>query len=485
MKISGKRTVSYFFNNLRLRTKLLLMMLFLSLLSIGLLFFVYSRAEKRLITEMERYTDDLSAAIQVSMEQLTKGDEEIKDEQLKEYVKRFNKKGIRDISILDNDKEVIASSNPKYIGRVLDIKGEIVKAIGGGGEYLKTMEGHRNYDIILPVVVGSEQLGYVHIAIILDDFTELLRANNLKRLIATIVVFALGIIASLFLSMKYTQPIRSLVKAARRVTEGDLTETMEVRGRDEIGELTMSFNEMVNGLREMRKMEERLRRAEHLSQLGQLASGIAHEVRNPLNLISLSIDHLRARHAPSDPKDRDEFNNILSYIKNDIYRLNRLISNFLDYGKPLKMHLQPARINDIIEDVISLAGEKLIEQHIKVERRVSGMMPSQLIDTEQIKACILNVVLNSIQAMPQGGQLIIETSTDDCFASLKVMDTGTGISPKHIPHIFEPYFTTKDTGIGLGLAITKRIIEEHGGTIDIMNLQSNDISTATVIKLPL
>jgi len=297
-------------------------------------------------------------------------------------VKRFKKKGIRDISILDNDKEVIASSNPKNMGKVLDIKGEIIKTLGGGREYLKTAEGHRNYDILLPVVVGNEQLGYVHIAIILDDFTELLRVNNLKRLIATIVVFAVGIIVSLFLSMKYTQPIHSLVKAARRVAEGDLTETMEVRGKDEIGELTMSFNEMVKGLREMKEMEDRLRRAEHLSRIGQLASGIAHEVRNPLNLINLSIDHLKARHAPSDPKDRDEFNNILYSIKTDIHRLNRLITNFLDYGKPLKMHLQPACINEIIEDVISLAGEKLIEQHIEMERRFSGMVPPQAVDRE-------------------------------------------------------------------------------------------------------
>jgi len=485
MKISRKRTISDFFNNLRLKTKLLLMMLFLSLLSMGLLFFVYSRAEKTLITEMERYTDDLSAAIQVSMEQLTKGDEEIKDEQLKEYVKRFKKKGIRDISILDNDKEVIASSNPKNMGKVLDIKGEMVKTLGGGREYLKTAEGHRNYDILLPVVVGNEQLGYVHIAIILDDFAELLRVNNLKRLIATIVVFAVGIIVSLFLSMKYTQPIHSLVKAARRVAEGDLTETMEVRGKDEIGELTISFNEMVKGLREMKEMEDRLRRAEHLSRIGQLASGIAHEVRNPLNLINLSIDHLKARHAPSDPMGRDEFNNILHSIKTDIQRLNRLITNFLDYGKPLKMHLQPACINEIIEDVISLAGEKLIEQHIEMERRFSGMIPPQAIDREQIKACILNIVLNSIQAMPQGGRLIIETAIDDGFASLMVIDTGTGILPEDIPHIFEPYFTTKDMGIGLGLAITKRIIQEHGGTIDIMSRQGNGTSTATIIKLPL
>lgn len=474
--------MSYFFNNLSLKTKLLLMMLFLSLLSIGLLFFVYTRAERALITEVERYTTDLSSAIQISMEQLTKEDEEIKDEQLKEYVKRFRKKGIRAISILDNDKEVIASSNPAVIGKILDIKGDVVKTLGNTQEYLKTSEGHKNFDIMLPVVVGKEQLGYVHIALILDDFTELLEANNLNRLIATTLVFALGILVSLFLSMKYTQPIHRLAKAARRVAEGDLTETMEVKGKDEIGELTESFNEMVKGLHERRELEERLHRAEHLSKIGQLASGIAHEVRNPLNLINLSIDHLKARYAPAAPEDREEFIKILSNIKSDIHRLNGLISNFLDYGKPLKMDIQSTHLNDIIEDVVSLAGEKLAEQGIEVKKRFSGMMPPIPLDRQQIKACILNIVLNSIQAMPQGGTITIETGMDNGFSTLAVADTGGGIAPEHIQEIFEPYFTTKDTGIGLGLAVTKRIIEEHGGRIEIIS--EPEKGTVAMIRLP-
>lgn len=474
--------MSYFFNNLSLKTKLLLMMLLLSLLSIGLLFFVYTRAERALITEVERYTTDLSSAIQISMEQLTKEDEEIKDEQLKEYVKRFRKKGIRAISILDNDKEVIASSNPAVIGKILDIKGDVVKTLGNAQEYLKTSEGHRNFDIMLPVVVGKEQLGYVHIAVILDDFTELLRANNLNRLIATTLVFAVGILVSLFLSMKYTQPIHRLAKAARRVAEGDLTETMEVKGKDEIGELTESFNEMVKGLHERRELEERLHRAEHLSKIGQLASGIAHEVRNPLNLINLSIDHLKARYAPPAPKDREEFVKILSNIKSDIHRLNGLISNFLDYGKPLKMDLQSTHLSDIIEDVISLAGEKLAEQGIEVKKTYSGMMPPIPLDRQQIKACILNIVLNSIQAMPRGGTITIETGMDNGFSTLAVADTGAGIAPEHIQEIFEPYFTTKDTGIGLGLAVTKRIIEEHGGRIEIIS--EPEKGTVAKVRLP-
>lgn len=472
-----------FFNNLSLKTKLLLMMLFLSLISIGLLFFLYARAERSLIGEVERYTDDLSAAIQISMEQLTKGDEEINDERLKEYVNRLKKKGIRDISILDNDKEVIASSNPRFIGKILDIKGDMVKTSGNAWEYRRTYEGHRNYDILLPVVVGNEQLGYVHVAIIFDDFDELLRVNNIKRLVATVIIFALGIAVSIFLSMKYTRPIYDLERAARKVASGDLTENLDVKGRDEIGELTRSFNEMVRGLRERRELEDRLNRAEHLSKIGQLASGIAHEVRNPLNLMNLSIDHIRARYAPEVPGDREEFNTILSGVKAEIHRLNGLINNFLDYGKPVKLNIHPASINDIVEDVISIAEEKLIEQRIGVVRSFSKEVPPLPLDSHQIKACILNIILNSIQAMPKGGQILIETAVNNDFATLSVKDTGIGISPEHISEIFEPYFTTKDTGIGLGLAVTKRIIEEHGGRIDIISELGR--GTVATVELPL
>lgn len=473
--------MSSLLNNLNLKTKLLLMMLFMSLISIGLLFFLYSRAERALITEVERYTEDLSAAIQVSMEQLTKGDEEIKDERLKEYVHKFKKKGIRDISILDNDLEVIASSNKGVVGHIFNIKDARVKTSGNIKEFIKTSEGHRNYDLLLPVVVGDEQLGYVHIAIILDDFAELLRANNLRRLIATVIVFAIGITVSMFLSMKYTQPINRLAAAARKVASGDLTENMEVRGTDEIGELTLSFNEMVKGLRERKELEERLSRAEHLSRIGQLASGIAHEVRNPLNLINLSIDHLRVKYTPENEKGKEEFVSILSNIKADIHRLNRMISSFLDYGKPLKLTILPASLTETIEEVISLAREKLMEQKIEVHKDFSKDLPVIPMDGQQIKACLLNIVLNALQAMPEGGTIAIKTSSDDGFASVRISDTGSGIPPERMTQVFEPYFTTKDTGIGLGLPLTKRIIEEHEGRIDI----SSETGKGTIVKIEL
>lgn len=473
--------MSSFFNNLSLKTKLLFMMLFLSLLSIGLLFFIYARVERAMITEVKRYTEELSVAIQISMEQATKMDEELNDVRLKEYVGRFKNKGIKDISILSNENEVIASSNPGLIGKVFDIKGERIKSPGNIKEYLTTSGGYRNYDILLPVIVGDDQLGYIHIAMRLDDFADLLKSNHLKRLIATGVVFAVGIVVSIFLSAKYTQPVHRLVDAARKVASGDLTEIMEVKGRDEIGELNRSFNEMIKGLKEMKEMEERLRHAEHLSRIGQLSSGIAHEIRNPLNFINLSIDHLKAKYTPVENKE--EFIRLIHSIKGEIRRLNRMVNNFLKFGKPLKLNIRMASPTKVIEEVIALAEEKIIERGIKVELSLKEKIPKIPMDSEQIKICLMNLFINSLQAMPQGGKLTVETALNNNSVSIITKDTGVGIVPEHINEVFEPYFTTKDSGIGLGLAITKRIIEEHRGRINISSEPGR--GTIATIELPL
>lgn len=470
------------FNNIGLKTKLLLMMLSLCLISIGLLFILYARAERVLIREVKRHTDELSSAIQISVEEFTK-EEEGMNERLKEYVEGFKKKGIRSISILNNENEVIASSDPWLIGKTMDIKGRRVRSAGNIQEHLIGREGHRNYDSLLPLVVGNEQLGYIHIAMRLDDFTAIMRANHLKRLVATAIIFAIGIGVSIFLSMRYIRPIQGLVMAVQRVAGGDLSQTLEVKGNDEIGELTISFNEMVKGLRERRELEERLRRSEHLSSIGQLAFAIAHEIRNPLNLLNLSIDHLKARYNHGDPVDKGEFLSIISNIKGEIHRLNRMATNLLDYGRPLKLNIQLTSLIDTVEEVMDLTKERLIEQGIEVERRFHGEIPEVPMDSSQIKTCLLNLFLNAIQAMPRGGRLTVETYLEDGLISISINDTGVGIAPEDLARVFEPYFTTKETGIGLGLAITRRIVEEHKGRIDIKS-EPGKGTTATV-QLPI
>jgi len=273
-----------------------------------------------------------------------------------------------------------------------------------------------------------------------------------------------------------------VVNAARSVAAGDLTSNLTTDRKDEIGELTQSFNFMVQKLREERALEEKLREAEHLSGIAQLARGIAHEIRNPLNFISLSIDHLREKYAPLENVEKEKFESFIASIKHEIQRLNKLVGDFLDYGKPLKLSLQEVDMGSLINEIIALIWAKAEKDGIKIHYKC-GEFPKLYLDPELIKTCIFNIILNAFQAMPAGGDLTVSTNASDSRASVVIEDTGTGVSKENMPKLFEPFFSTKTTGLGLGLAMTKRVVEEHGGKVDFQSIEGKG-STVT-ISLPI
>lgn len=487
---------------MKLKTKLLLMMFMLLLLLLTSSFLLYSFFEKALVKVVEENTADLSTAIQVSVEELTSTGE-TDEARLREYVQKLNKKGVKEISILSNENEVIASSNPKRKGARFDPKHKDLIITEKLGADLGPDGGQKPYNIIVPIIVGDEQLGYVHINMLLDDFSKLIRSNLYKRLFVTLGIFTLGILSSLWLARKYTHPIEKVVEAAKKVAAGDLSKTLEVKGRDEISELTQSFNEMVERLREQRDLEERLREAERFSAIGQLASGIAHEFRNPLNFISLSIDHLKTQleantvpvvdkgqsfrqnsvQEQKEATSREEMLEMMGNIKREIHRLNQMVENFLRYGKPPKLHPQEVDIELLLSDVIDLARHNAREQGINVVVQSNGL-PPVIADREQIKTCFMNIIANAIQAMPQGGELRVETEQDDVKHDIKIVfsDTGHGIGEETLPRIFQPYFTTKQLGIGLGLSLTREIIHEHGGKITVSSRMNQ--GTKVTVTLP-
>jgi len=484
-----------FFDSLSLRAKLLLMMFSLLLLTLASLFVLYWQAERALILQVEKHTMDLSTAIQISVERLTsKGRTD--EARLQDYVARLQRKGVKEISIVSNEEEVIASSNPTRVGATIDPNRRDLFITARLGETLGAGTVQKTYNLIVPIVVGNQRMGYALISMVLDDFAYISRFNFIKRLIATVLVFGVGIVASLILSWKYTMPIDRVVQAARRVAQGDLRETLPVERQDEIGQLTASFNDMVAKLRANKELESRLYQAERLSSIGQLASGIAHEIRNPLNFINLSIDHLQSRFPPADSGAREEFTYLVSAVKTEIHRLDTMITNFLTYGKPLRLEPRPCDLLPLLDDVARMAGGKAKEQGIEFERGYPPELPRVLVDGEQIKNSFVNVLVNAFQAMPQGGRLSIAArqvsgadpssgsplSSNGRWVEVSFRDTGCGIASDDLPRVFEPYFTTKEVGIGLGLALTKKIVEEHGGSIALDS--ALDEGTTVRIRLP-
>jgi hypothetical protein len=441
-------------------------MLLLSFLSLGASFYLYARTEKALVQEMEENINELSNAISVSVEELT-SPERTTEKRLQDYVKRLETRGVKEISIVSNEKEVIASSNPHRVGAKLDPKRKDLLITAKLGDQLPSPT-QKAYNLLVPIVVEGEQLGYAHISMIFDDYEKLIESHYLNRLAATLIVFSLGIIVSIFLSSRYTRPIYQIMAAAKKVASGDLSQTIPAhKGNDEINELTESFNEMVEKLRQNKALEERLRETEHFTALGQLASGIAHEIRNPLNFISLSIDHLKEKAGRASPDEQEKLSDLMSSIKSEIFRLNNMVEDILKYGRPLKLQIEWMNLNLLLKEVINLANQKAIEQGVEIEY-VPGEIPLIEGDGERIKTCLMNIVANGIQAMPTGGKLVIRAFRPDSNnVVLEIIDNGPGISPDDLKKVFQPYFTTKQLGIGLGLALTKRIIEEHHGKIEI------------------
>ena len=464
--------------SISLNTKLIGMMLLLSVTVITILMFLYAQSEKALMNELENQTAELSKAIQVGVEEVTsKGSTD--QMRLQTYLKKLNAKGVKEISIISPMDEIVASTNLTKIGEQLGAtkKERIIKAELGEPV---SKEG-KVYNVILPVVAGDEHYGYIHLTINIEDFSEIMQSHAIKRIVATSVVFGIGIILAVILSWMYTKPIHNIVNAARTVAAGDLSLELKTERTDEIGELTHSFNYMVQKLREERALEEKLREAEHLSGIAQLAKSIAHEIRNPLNFISLSIDHLKKKYMPQGNEDKAQFETLIVSIKHEIQRLNKLVGDFLEYGKPMRLSLQVTDLGNLIGEVLELVRAKAEKDGIRITYR-NGEIPLLSVDPELIKTCIFNIILNAFQAMPEGGDLTVITETSNGKAHIIVEDTGEGVSKENMQKLFDPFFSTKRTGLGLGLAMTKRVVEEHGGKADFQSTEGK--GSVMTISLP-
>jgi signal transduction histidine kinase len=473
-----RQTAKDYFLRLSLNQKLVVMMLLLSLSLVSIFILLYSQTERAMYNEFESQTAELSKAIQVGVEEVTSSGA-TDEKRLQTYLQQLNTKGVKEISIISNSDKIISSTNPKNIGKWLTTKKKELIFKARLGEPV-TGEGHA-YNVIIPVVAGQKHFGYIHLTINTEDFSIYMRKRLLQRILAAALVFGIGIVFTVYLARRYTEPIEEVVSAARKVAGGDLNQELKTERKDEIGELTQSFNFMVKKLREERELEERLRKAEHLAGIGQFSTSIAHEIRNPLNFISLSIDHIRERYKPVEC-DREAFESLIANIKKEIQRVSGFAESFLQYGRPLELNLQKIAIGDLLEDVVSLVMAKAQKEQIVLKKEY-GALPELFLDGEFIKTCLYNVILNAFQAMPGGGTLTIRTKIIDKRFHISVDDSGTGISEEKAARIFDPFFTTKGEGLGLGLALTKRIIEEHGGKVDVKSVPGKGSSITLVLPL--
>jgi signal transduction histidine kinase len=466
---------------MKLNAKLVIIMLSLLVLAMLTLFTLNQYAQTDLVNEIQESSQEISKAVQISIADLTS---DVETSRLNEYLSKAREKGINEINIINTEGEIIDSSDPEKIGKRREIK-KLEKGVHAAPQQNKgaTVLSQKPYEVLVPVIVGDEQLGYVQINMLLDNIRDIQRANFIRRLFATCMIFAVGIALTIFLAKRYTSPIHNLVNDFKKVSAGDLSVTIPVTSHDEIGELAEGFNNMVEKLREREALEKRLNEAEHLSRVGQLASGIAHEIRNPLNYISLAIDHIRNEMLPSCGDKSTELAELTDKIKEEVRRANYMVLNFMNYGRPLKLRRVLTSYTELLGRVLPVLQGRMQEQNIVVDLQIPDELPPLWVDQELLRNCILNFVSNAVQAMPDGGRITLGAEQEQERVKLTFADQGSGISQEDISKIFQPYFTTKDVGIGLGLAITERIIKEHGGEIIV---ESNpDKGTLFTVSLPL
>jgi signal transduction histidine kinase len=445
-----------------LRLKLTALMLTTSLSLVAILVFVYYQTEKTLYNEFQRRTTELSKAVQIGLEGASgKGLSDSKN--LEKYLNRLNPQGIREISVISSADRIVASTRNETVGKWITerrkemiFKAELGEPVTGDGLV---------YNVVIPVISAEETLGYIHLTLNTEDFSVLLRGSAIRRVVAALGILGLGLIVAVILAGRYSRPIAQVANAAARVADGDLEQEMPTDRRDEIGILSRSFNDMVHRLREDRDLRERLRTAEHLASVGQFAQNIAHEIKNPLNFISLSIDHMRDAFPPHDAEEAARFDSLVGNIKGEIGRIGRFAESFLEYGRPFELRRRRCDLVPLIRDVLELAAARAKDGGVRLEATLVSL-PELFIDPEFIRTCLINLVVNAIDAMPAGGVLAVQAEVHAEEVTVAFADSGMGVEPEKLEKVFEPFFTTKSGGLGLGLALTRKIIEEHGGRIE-------------------
>ena len=294
---------------------------------------------------------------------------------------------------------------------------------------------------------------------------------------ATITSILLTLVAA-WISRRLGEPLRVLAHVAQRVRAGSVEERVGPLHGSEAEEVRMAFNEMLDDL--AAKQRELLRTAT-LASIGELSSSIVHEMRNPLSSIKMNLQSLK-REVENDPSNRE----LAGIADAQVRRLERMLDDLLQYGRPIDVVPAPVSFGDLMSSVTAVVAEQARAKQVTIKQHDELLKAKLNVDPEQLCRALTNLVVNAIQAAPAGGIVTVRARKDALWghsASIDVSDSGSGLSDEAKERVFSPFFTTKQSGTGLGLANVKKIVELHGGTVTAAN--ANGGGAVFSIKLPL
>ena len=335
--------------------------------------------------------------------------------------------------------------------------------------------------------------------------------------LAVVILAALGV--AFAISRSISNPITKLRNVAIEIGKGDLSKRAQVKSKDEIGELATSFNQMTDEIQkrneqleatneelraaneelqateeelrasneelqsandELRETQEQLIRSEKLVVIGQLASGVGHELRNPLGAIKNAAFYIQRRLNKTDlPATEPRVIEFINIIDEEVDAANKVITDLLGFSRVAKPTVSPASVADVIEDTLR---HNPLPENVDLVKDIENNLPMVMVDADQIRQVFVNIVFNAQQAMTEGGRLDIRARSKEEFVEVAFTDTGDGIPESIISKIFDPLFTTKAKGIGLGLSVCKSILERHGGDIRVESEEGK--GTTFTVSLP-
>ncbi|MBW7864633.1 MAG: HAMP domain-containing protein [Candidatus Hydrogenedentes bacterium] len=293
--------------------------------------------------------------------------------------------------------------------------------------------------------------------------TEILRAFTNKYLLAVTAVFLAALGMMVWVIWRALHPLRRLSESCAAVSSGHL-EPVSTRGASgEVFALETTFNRMIASLREKETVEAKLRQAQRLSALGTLAAGVAHDVRNPLNAIKLLSSHAMDLVGGADtPAARP-----LQTIRTEVGRLEEIVSGFLSLARESELHPEPTELDALLQECVRLFQREAGQRGVRLQGEYGTGGLRLMLDPKQINRAVLNVLLNALEACPEGGRVRLFSRLTDRACQVEIRDDGPGLDRETLEHVFDPYYTTKPGGTGLGLSITRGVIEEHGGVIEM------------------
>jgi len=343
---------------------------------------------------------------------------------------------------------------------------------------------------ILAAFTKIEEPGW---GVVVRQPTEESYAIAEQNLVFLVVVFICSLIAALilgiYLARKISGPVTVLLDGVNQVATGKLDTKIAVDSGDEIGKLAAAFNMMTGKLKlhmdevdkahlEVLRTQKQLLQSEKMAAIGQLAAGLAHEIYNPLNVISGFTEVLLKQNRPDTEKKH------LEEIYRETGRCQNLIAELLRFAKPKKSGRTLSDIGVILTETVSLAQAQAKAQGISTIIDIPTNLPLVVADKDQLKQVFLNLLLNACQAMPSGGDLHVMAYTSDGRLNVDIKDTGIGIKTQDLQNIFNPFFTTKAEGTGLGLALSFAVMESHGGVINVKSKEGEGAVFTLTLPLP-